>query len=446
MEFKVLSGPSSRPCSGPVLLPGTLFTTVERADMPGKAELTTTGSNQANRTEQDASASERPSPQTICVSEAADQDLFSKFNSGLHPDLDMDKASLQHSRLPDKSQTSVTSSADQPAQNPPEMVQSCLAQSLAHVVPVVPQTAESLCHKNRTKCTEFAFLPQDCSTGEENPDSEKLKEPPVETNDKTSTDFLYRDCPMTTAATTSLISEGLTSSLTADPDIFIDLHEGPHPKTSTGTSGLSAPQSSSFNEQTHLSFTQSQEDHPRERKISPHHTQQSPTSLQDPVPLEPNIVSIMSCSEIHPSTLTCDQKSVHDLSMISSSPTPSSTTVTPPILAQRSHLHDHSNPFPPPLLTTDVCQPVAVREEIRLTPQIKGPPVLVQSPVGQTQIRPQPQGRGLRVAQPCWTRPLSRAAVMEGSPVFLEVEVTPQPKPTVTWWVAYNELHNNTQI
>lgn len=435
----MLPGPSSGTSSGPVLLPGNLFTTAKRGNMPGKVELIITGPNQFNTQRQN----ERPSPQTVCVSEAADQGQLSKFSSGLHPD----KNPLQHSRLPDKSQTMDSSSADQPSQNPTEMVKSCWAGSLAHVAPVAPQTTECLCHNNRTKCTEFASPTQDCSSEKGNPDSistEKLKEPFLESNNDTSMVYLHRDCTMTTAATTSLISEGLTSSLTADRDP--DLQEGPYAKTSTGTSGLSASQSISFNKQTHKYFTQNQEDRPRETSMSPH-PQQSPTSLKNPVPAEPNIVSIMSSSEIHPFTPTCNQKSAHDLSMTASSPTPSNTTVMPPtvILARRSHLHDHSNPFPPPLLTTDVCQPLAVREEIRLTPQIKGPPVLVPTPAGQTQTRHQPQERDSRAALPCWTRPLSRATVMEGSPVVLEVEVTPQPKPTVTWWVAYNELHSNTQ-
>lgn len=455
------------PSSGPVLLSGTLFTTVKSsvtkiADEPGKSELTISGSNQVNthRTEQDVSANERPSLQTVCVSEAADLDHLPKFNSGLPHNLD--KPSFQHCRLLFKSQTNDTNSPDHPVQNTPEMVQPYWAESLAHVVPVAPQTAESFCHKNRTQCTGFAFLPQHYSSGEGKPESvsrEKLKEPAFETNKETSMVFLYPESTMTTAATPLLASEGLTSSLTAHTDTFIDLHERPLSRTSTETSGLSAPQCRSFSKRTHTSFTQSQEDHPQDNSRNSTNSQQSPTPLHIPVPLEPNIVSMMSNSEIQsrsvqqkqavnsPSTLNYNQKSAHDFCMTSSGPTPPTTTITPPtaILAERSHLHDHPNPVSPPLLTTDVCQPVAVREEIRLTPQIKGPPLLVPSPAGQTQTGLQPQGRGPRAAVPCWTRPLSRAAVMEGSPVVLEVEVTPHPKPAVTWWVAYNELHSKTQ-
>lgn len=380
---------------------------------------------------QDASANGRPSPLT-------ELDHLSKFNSRLHPNLDTDKTSSQDNRLTNKSQASDTSFTDWPAQNPPEMVKPSWTESLARVVPAAPQHKESLWHKNRTSCAGFAFLPQDCGPGEGNPDSQSTEE------------LKHRLSTLNTAATPPLVSVGLTdpdpqltdtSSLT-DPEALRDLHEGPFPTTSTGTSELSAPQGSSFTKQTHTSSTQNQEDHPRENSISPE-SRQSSTFLQDPVPLEPNRVSSVSSSEIRsrscrrqqavnsPSNLTCSQQSVHDPRMTSSSPALSTTTVAPQtvILAQRSHLHDRPNPSPPPLLTPDVCQPVAVREEIRLTPQIKGPPLLVPSPA----------------ALPCWTRPLSRAAVMEGTPVILEVEVSPQPKPTLTWWVAYNEPHSNTQ-
>lgn len=477
MESKALSGPGSGHGPGPVLLPGALFTTAKRsettrADEPGRAELTPTGSDPVStqrRTVQDASANGRPSPLTDCVSQTAELDHLSKFNSRQHPNLDTDKTSSQDTRLTNKSQTSDTSFPDWPAQNPPEMVKPSWTESLAQVVPAAPQNKESFRHKNRTSCTGFAFLPQDCGPGEGNPDSqstEELKEPFLEVGEEKPTVFLSRLSTLNTAATPPLVSVGLTdpdpqltetSSLT-DPEALRGLHEGPFPTTSTGTSELSAPQGSSFTKQTHTSSTQNQEDHPRENSISPE-SRQSSTFLQDPVPLEPNRVSSVSSSEIRsrsgrrqqavnsPSNLTCSQQSVHDPSMTSSSPALSTTTVAPQTveLAQRSHLHDHPNPSPPSLLTLDVCQPVAVREEIRLTPQIKGPPLLVPSPACPAQTGPHPEGRGPHAALPCWTRPLSRAAVMEGTPVILEVEVTPQPKPTLTWWVAYNEPHSDTQ-
>lgn len=468
MESKALSGPDSGLDCGPapVLLPGTLSTTAKRpettrADEPGRAELTLTSPKPVSsqrRTGQDASANRRPSPLTDSVSHAAELDHLSKLNCRLHFNLDTDKTSSQDTRLANKSQTNDTSFPDWPAQNLPEMVNHCWTESLAQVIPAAPQNKESLWHRIRTSCTGFSFLPQDCGPGAENTDSqstEELKEPFLEASEKTTMVFLSGLSTLNTATTPPRVSVGLTSSLT-DPEALRDLHKGPFPKTSTGTLELSAPQGSSFIKQTYTTTTQNHQDHPRKNSISPE-SRQSSTSLQDSVPLEPNRVSIISSSEIQskrgrrqevvnsPSNFTCRQQSVHDPSMTSSSPALSITTVAQTVLlAQRSHLHDHANPSPPLLLTKDVCQPSTVREEIRLTPQIKGPPLLVPSPACPVQTGPHPEGRGPHAALP-WTRPLSRAAVTEGSPVILEVEVTPQPKPTLTWWVAYNKLHSDTQ-
>uniref|UniRef100_A0A8P4KA54 Coiled-coil domain containing 141 n=1 Tax=Dicentrarchus labrax TaxID=13489 RepID=A0A8P4KA54_DICLA len=134
-------------------------------------------------------------------------------------------------------------------------------------------------------------------------------------------------------------------------------------------------------------------------------------------------------------TSTCTQKCVHD---------PESQA-----LAQQANLHVTPLSSPLHLLTPDqdpnICQPVAIREEIRLTPQIQGPPLPAPPPLPQAQAESLPQGKASKPGPPCFTRPLSRATVMEGSPVTLEVEVTGHPEPTLTWWVAYNQLHNNTQ-
>lgn len=116
-------------------------------------------------------------------------------------------------------------------------------------------------------------------------------------------------------------------------------------------------------------------------------------------------------------------------------------------LTHPANLHATPTPSPFHLLTSpkdpDVCQPMVVREEIRLTPQIQGPPV--SAPPSQVQARTLPWGKGSRPGPPCFTRPLSRATVMEGFPVTLEVEVMGNPEPWLTWWVAYNRLHGNTQ-
>ncbi|XP_035532529.1 uncharacterized protein ccdc141 [Morone saxatilis] len=124
------------------------------------------------------------------------------------------------------------------------------------------------------------------------------------------------------------------------------------------------------------------------------------------------------------STSTCTQKCVHD---------PESQA-----LAQQANLHVTPLSSPLHLLTPDqdpnICQPVAIREEIRLTPQIQGPPLPAPPPPPQAQAESLPQGKASKPGPPCFTRPLSRATVMEGSPVTLEVEVTGHAEPTLTWF------------
>lgn len=87
-----------------------------------------------------------------------------------------------------------------------------------------------------------------------------------------------------------------------------------------------------------------------------------------------------------------------------------------------------SNTHAPPSLLTqeqdpDICKPTAIREEIRL-------PSYGRAGVGGNLA-----GQG-----PNFSKHISNATVMEGSPVTLEVEVTGFPEPTLTWWVAYNKL------
>ncbi|XP_042350000.1 uncharacterized protein LOC121948667 [Plectropomus leopardus] len=196
-----------------------------------------------------------------------------------------------------------------------------------------------------------------------------------------------------------------------------------------------------------------------------------------PISLNPNVISDISISSgtvtssnrfssnqshqtiysLHKSlTSTHTQQCVYDPGM-----TPGSTAkpAAPPqpepqtqALAQQANLHVTPPSSPPHLLTPDqdpnICQPVAIREEIRLTPQIQGPSLPAPLPpphLPQAQSESLPQGKASKPGPPCFTRPLSRATVMEGSPVTLEVEVTTHPEPTLSWWVAYNQLHNNTQ-
>lgn len=150
---------------------------------------------------------------------------------------------------------------------------------------------------------------------------------------------------------------------------------------------------------------------------------------------------------------TCTQQCVHDPGMNPSSSTQLAAPPQPETQTQAlaQQLNPHVTPLSssPHLLTPDqdpdICQPMAIREEIRLTPQIQGPSLPAPPPLPQAQTESLPQGKASKSGPPCFTRPLSRATVMEGSPVTLEVEVTGHPEPMLTWWVAYNQLHNNTQ-
>ncbi|XP_061580073.1 coiled-coil domain-containing protein 141 [Cololabis saira] len=146
-----------------------------------------------------------------------------------------------------------------------------------------------------------------------------------------------------------------------------------------------------------------------------------------------------AASSLHGSlTSICDQQSVHGSSMSPSRPAQPATPPQPDgqtkVLAEQANPHVPPSPSPPHLLTPqqdpDICLPVTIREEIRLTPQIQGPPI----PPPFTLAESLPQGKASRHAPPCFTRPLSRATVMEGSPVTLEVEVMGPQEPTLTWF------------
>ncbi|XP_048875909.1 coiled-coil domain-containing protein 141 isoform X2 [Brienomyrus brachyistius] len=75
---------------------------------------------------------------------------------------------------------------------------------------------------------------------------------------------------------------------------------------------------------------------------------------------------------------------------------------------------------PSPLTDLGPCRPAIVWEEVRL--------------LSGSQAIP-----GLSGQAPYFSKLLSNAKVMEGSPVTLEVEVVGSPEPTLTWWEAYNE-------
>ncbi|KAF3843811.1 hypothetical protein F7725_002660 [Dissostichus mawsoni] len=130
-----------------------------------------------------------------------------------------------------------------------------------------------------------------------------------------------------------------------------------------------------------------------------------------------------------PLTSSCTQQCVHDPGI-----TPAAPPLPQPEPQALAHLHVTPLSSPPHLLMPDqdptICQPMTIREEIRLTPQIQGPSL--PAPVPQAQAESLPQGKASHPGPPCFTRPLSRATVMEGSPVTLEVEVMALPEPTLT--------------
>ncbi|XP_075968316.1 coiled-coil domain-containing protein 141 [Anarhichas minor] len=287
---------------------------------------------------------------------------------------------------------------------------------------------------------------------------------------KVRTFGLLESCTPCLQTTTTLPQDANVSRSYLDSRSGLD-QDAPSSQTSKETSSVAMPQSSSLTTATTVkqtSFCQSSPPNSHctlaQSSINSGSQQESPFSQsgggppeeQAPVLPEPNSISTIASSQSHQTvcsfheslTSSYTQQCVHDPGMTPSSPT--DPAAPPPLepqtqaLALQANLHDTPLFSPPHLLTPDqdpnICQPVAIREEIRLTPQIQGPPF----PPPPAQAESLPQGTASKPGPPCFTRPLSRATVMEGSPVTLEVELTGDPEPRLTWWVAYNQLHNNT--
>ncbi|XP_031694983.1 uncharacterized protein LOC116377482 [Anarrhichthys ocellatus] len=229
------------------------------------------------------------------------------------------------------------------------------------------------------------------------PVSQALTDPVLH---KVRTFGLLESCTPCLQTTTTLPQDANVSRSYLDSRSGLD-QDAPSFQTSKETSSVAMPQSSSLTTATTVKQTSFCQSSPPQCVHDPGMTPSSPT---DPAPLEPQTQA----------------------------------------LAPQANLHDTPLFSRPHLLTPDqdpnICQPVAIHEEIRLTPQIQGPPF----PPPSAQAESLPQGTASKPGPPCFTRPLSRATVMEGSPVMLEVELTGDPEPRLTWWVAYNQLHNNT--
>lgn len=364
-------------------------------------------------------------------------------------------------------------------------VQSSLSDSSC----ILPQTGSSLNSPQECPLFQSETLPQIDPVPEARgfAQSSSLTDSVVH-KDRTRDTGLFKSCA-TCPQTSRVIHQD--SNL---PKSYLDSRSGLHQdvpsfQTSKETSSVSVPHSSSLTTTTTVnqqivycqSFPPNSHCNVPQANSNLSSQQECPLSqgsgglpeVHTPVLSEPNSISNISISSstitssnrfsskqnhqtvysLHESlTSSCTQQCVHDPGMTPGSPAKPTAPPQPEVetqaLAQQANLHVTPLSSAPHLLTPDqdpnICQPMAIREEIRLTPQIQGPPLPAPPLLPQAQGEPLPQGKASKPGPPCFTRPLSRATVMEGSPVTLEVEVTGHPEPTLTWWVAYNQLHNNT--
>ncbi|XP_063069315.1 coiled-coil domain-containing protein 141 isoform X2 [Engraulis encrasicolus] len=128
-----------------------------------------------------------------------------------------------------------------------------------------------------------------------------------------------------------------------------------------------------------------------------------------------------SLHSVHESRVKTQESSLHESRSSGRGVAPPPPPPPPP---PRAPSNTHATPFSsaPTSLTLeqdpDICKPTAIREEIRL-------PSYGKVVGGNLALA----GQG-----PCFSRHISNATVMEGSPVTLEVEVTGFPEPTLTWF------------
>ncbi|KAM6955110.1 uncharacterized protein PEZ65_000046 [Lycodopsis pacificus] len=286
------------------------------------------------------------------------------------------------------------------------------------------------------------------------PVSQALTDPVLH---KVRTCGFLESCTPCLQTTTALPQDANVSRSYLDSRSGLD-QDAPSSQTSKETSSVATPQSSSLTTATtveHTSFCQSSPPNSHctlaQSSINSGSQQESPFCQSGGGPPEvqapvlPDSISTIASSQsqqpvcsLHESlTSSCTQQCVHGPGMTPSSPTEPAAPPPPEpqtqALAPQANLHVTPLSSPPHLLTPDqdpnICQPVAIREEIRLTPQIQGPPF----PPPSAQAESLPQGTASKAGPPCFTRPLSRATVMEGSPVTLEVELTGDPEPRLTW-------------
>ncbi|XP_032424244.1 trichohyalin isoform X1 [Xiphophorus hellerii] len=191
-------------------------------------------------------------------------------------------------------------------------------------------------------------------------------------------------------------------------------------------------------------------------------SQTNKTSNQDPRdPPEDLIQNLSQPKTISNTSIYCSKQGLQTVFPLQdtqqcvhgSSMSPSSAQLAPPHLEPQTHpspdqanLHGTSPYSTPHVLTPsqdpDICQPMAIREEIRLTPQIQGPP-LPSARLPHPSSESIPLGKVSAPGLTLFTRPWSQATVMEGCPVMLEVEVMGNPEPRLTRFKLEEDQNQN---
>lgn len=153
---------------------------------------------------------------------------------------------------------------------------------------------------------------------------------------------------------------------------------------------------------------------------------QSPLTVPAPNLVSNTISTILKnkCANPPPCSVTETHYSVHE------SHTETQKCVHDSSLGQYNAVRANNTHATPTPLTTesDLCKPTAIREEIKRASSKKV--------MGKLESNPGPN----------FSKPLSNATVMEGSPVTLEVEVTGFPEPTLTWFKNGHKLANDEHI
>ncbi|KAL6484284.1 hypothetical protein MHYP_G00063290 [Metynnis hypsauchen] len=150
----------------------------------------------------------------------------------------------------------------------------------------------------------------------------------------------------------------------------------------------------------------------------------SPLTVPTPTIISSTISSILKSSK--PGSLTECHQTLHS---VHESRTETQGCVHEPVPARNVHARASNMHAPPkPPLTSEqepeLCRPTAIREEVR---RVSGARAV---------------GNLATAHGPNFSKNLSNATVMEGSPVTLEVEVTGFPEPALTWFKNGQKVTN----